>query len=191
MTISIQNNLTSKPGFEKTKSETKTDRLEKAKLEMAQLIARYPSESLPVDKTFLSKTLSEISHRTPAVKKYFFYQNEFYRALIQNEIQKLQAYLNQTRYFFDFNPHFGLTCIHLAVIVASKELLQLFIDHNFPIDAADNMGKTALHYAALCDDEILFATLMAYGANPLIKDNNQVSALDLLVYQKQRVKNSN
>lgn len=187
MTISKLNHLTLKPDLEKTKNEPLIDRLEDAKKEIAQLIALYSSESLPADKTALSKSLSEITHRIPAVKKYFFYQNEFYRALIQKEIQKVEAHLNQTRYFFDFNPHFGLTCVHLAIITSSKELLQLFIDHHFPVDAVDNIGKTALHYAALCEDDVFFAMLIDNGASPLIKDNNNVSALDLLVYQKAKI----
>ena len=55
------------------------------------------------------------------------------------------------------------------------------LDQNVDVDATDNIGRTALHYAAQNSDEIIVGLLIERGANRGIRDGNGVLALELAV----------
>jgi len=73
------------------------------------------------------------------------------------------------------------------IISAQKRLpaaTVLFLDHldqNVDVNATDNIGRTALHYAAQNSDEIIVGILIERGANKTIQDGNGVLALELAV----------
>jgi len=73
------------------------------------------------------------------------------------------------------------------IISAQKRLpaaTVLFLDHldqNVDVNATDNIGRTALHYAAQNSDEIIVGILIKRGANKSIQDRNGVLALELAV----------
>ena len=69
----------------------------------------------------------------------------------------------------------------------SNEIIKLLIAAGADINAQDTDGKTALMYAFEKDSEqgffLLTKTLLEMGADPTIKDNNNISFLDLLKKQ--------
>ena len=73
------------------------------------------------------------------------------------------------------------------IISAQKGLpaaTQLFLDHldqDVDVNATDNKGRTALHYAAQNSDEIIVSLLIKRGAKKWIQDGNGVLALELAV----------
>jgi len=73
------------------------------------------------------------------------------------------------------------------IISAQKGLpaaTQLFLDHldqNVDVNATDNKGRTALHYAAQNSDEIIASLLIKRGANKHLQDGNGVLAVELAV----------
>jgi len=73
------------------------------------------------------------------------------------------------------------------IISAQKGLpaaTQLFLDRldqNVDVNATDNVGRTALHYAAQNSDVIIVGILIKRGANKRIPDGNGVLALELAV----------
>ncbi|RWS09895.1 Tankyrase-1-like protein [Dinothrombium tinctorium] len=72
----------------------------------------------------------------------------------------------------------GATPLHKAVLYGHHELTE-YIANNFPsaLDARDHEGRTALHYAAvLQDDRLLYNILVKAGASPLLPDYKGKSA---------------
>jgi len=71
------------------------------------------------------------------------------------------------------------------IISAQKGLpaaTQLFLDHlDQNVNATDNKGRTALHYAAQNSDEIIVSLLIKRGAYKWTQDGNGVLAVELAV----------
>ena len=73
------------------------------------------------------------------------------------------------------------------IISAQKGLpaaTQLFLnrlDLNVDVNATDNIGRTALHYAAENSDEIIVGILIKSGAKKSIQDGNGLLAIELAV----------
>jgi hypothetical protein len=75
-------------------------------------------------------------------------------------------------------------CKTPLIISAQKGLLEatlLFLDQNVDVNATDNIGRTALHYAAQNADEIIVRLLVDRGAKTGIQDGNGVFALELAI----------
>ena len=64
-------------------------------------------------------------------------------------------------------------------VAITIQLMQLDAD----IDAADERGKTALHYATICEQIDVAEVLLEAGADPEARDANGKSASDLGVYE--------
>lgn len=59
----------------------------------------------------------------------------------------------------------------------------LLFSDNSVLEMKDNNGYTALHYAALSNQDVL-EDLIAIGANPTAKDNNGNNVLHLIAREK-------
>ena len=74
------------------------------------------------------------------------------------------------------DPNAGLDQNRLPLIAAAcwqrSELLPLLVKHGAKLDSHDNMGRTALHCAALQGDAIAVRALLDAGANPNTEDEN-------------------
>jgi hypothetical protein len=57
----------------------------------------------------------------------------------------------------------------------------LFLDQNVDVNATDNIGRTALHFAAQNTDEIIVRLLVDRGAKKGTQDGNGVFALELAI----------
>ncbi|XP_047030664.1 acyl-CoA-binding domain-containing protein 6 [Helicoverpa zea] len=72
----------------------------------------------------------------------------------------------------------GLTALHWATDRNATKALQAALDGGCPVDAADECGQTALHYAASCGHVESTRILLKAGAS-LLKDEDDCTPLDL------------
>jgi ankyrin repeat protein len=63
------------------------------------------------------------------------------------------------------------------------EMLQALKDRHCPMDTVDVSGQSLLHVAARCGDEAAVAFLLACGSDPTLRDDQNLSPLDLAVHQ--------
>jgi hypothetical protein len=63
----------------------------------------------------------------------------------------------------------GDTCLHLAAIRGSVEMVAWLLDHGLEIDAQGDMGCTALYYARLFDHRDVYRLLVERGADTAIR----------------------
>jgi Ankyrin repeats (3 copies)/Ankyrin repeats (many copies) len=67
---------------------------------------------------------------------------------------------------------YGNTALHLAVQNrGDTRLVRMLLRHDFPVDAPDNFGRTALHYCGPNDTEMI-KTLLHYGADINLVNSN-------------------
>ena len=85
----------------------------------------------------------------------------------------------------DHDPHEPKTPLMLAVTNfvhgledRGLDILETILDHGANVNATNELGKTALMYAAADNSAEAVEILLAYGANPLLKDNSGETALD-------------
>ena len=72
----------------------------------------------------------------------------------------------------EIKDEFGNTPIILAAQNNNKKLIKLFLKHSGNINAANNLGNTALHYACLLKYDEVGACLRKYGARSDIRNKN-------------------
>ncbi len=110
-----------------------------------------------------------------------------HECILTGRLDIVSHFLSSSKYIFDLNPIKGLTCMHLAALGDSIEMLDLLVLHNFSISASDQWGRTPLHYAALNPNKNILITLLRYNADILQEDNFGITALDLLNYESQSI----
>ena len=72
----------------------------------------------------------------------------------------------------------GWTPLHYAATNGHLEVIQLLLDHHAYIDAESPNGSTPLMMAALYGSSSAVKLLLEAGADPLLKNQQQLSALD-------------
>jgi ankyrin repeat protein len=66
----------------------------------------------------------------------------------------------------------GMTPLILAVDCEfSADTIEFLINSGCEVDAVDNIGRSALHYAIDLDNEEIVEILLKNGADPELKDN--------------------
>lgn len=136
--------------------------------------------------TISSKTYLEIKEAFNN-KEFLAAQNGLIHQLILVEnLQIVSRYLKNSSYIYDFNSTTTLSSLHIAAMGSSAEMITLLCNHQFPIDAKDQNGRTPLHYAALNEDKEIFFTLLKKGASILEADALGITPLDLLITESKR-----
>ncbi|MBN8829029.1 MAG: ankyrin repeat domain-containing protein [Sphingobacteriia bacterium] len=80
----------------------------------------------------------------------------------------------------------GRSLIHNAVLGGNIKIIKALHKHSkktgklLDINAQDNNGNTALHFAARLDKRGIFKYLLKIGANPNIKNNKNLTPLDVI-----------
>ena len=73
--------------------------------------------------------------------------------------------------------------LHVAIIENHHDLVQLLLQYNFPINASDDMGQTALH---VCKNALIMELLCRCNPSIDMQDSNGFTALHigttLLIY---------
>lgn len=81
--------------------------------------------------------------------------------------------------------HDGTTPLILATRLAIEEMVDGLINAESDINAADNNGKTALHWAAAVNNNDALNVLLAHGANKDAQDEKVSFKIILLVFAVQ------
>lgn len=79
----------------------------------------------------------------------------------------------------------GLTALHWAADRDATKALQAALDGGCPVDAVDDFGQTALHYAATCGNLESVKILIKSGAS-LMKDSEDCTPVDLAADEEVR-----
>lgn len=74
--------------------------------------------------------------------------------------------------------YLGMKAPHYAIMSTDSLTLDILISHKIDINMQDLDGDTLLHYAVSNNDYEMVKTLISYNANPLIKNNNNMTAKD-------------
>jgi ankyrin repeat protein len=76
----------------------------------------------------------------------------------------------------------GTRPLHLATLIGSQQLVSLLLDKNAEPDVRDNMGRSALHYAAIGGPDHspeIIETLVSRGGDVNARDKRGCTPLDL------------
>ncbi|UIP93210.1 ankyrin repeat domain-containing protein [Wolbachia endosymbiont of Anopheles demeilloni] len=77
--------------------------------------------------------------------------------------------------------HFGATSLHYATSGGCLEVVKFLIEEGIDINTTDAFSWTALHYAARKGHLEIAKFLLENGANPLAKNKDKKTPLDLAV----------
>lgn len=102
------------------------------------------------------------------------------QAIISNDYGTLKCLLENPRGNRDLTPSKQLSLLHLAAMGSSPDIVDLLVNYNLDLEAKDNFGRTAAHYAAINPNGVVLGRLIKHGANLSVKDANGVSPLSLL-----------
>lgn len=106
-----------------------------------------------------------------------------HRLVLIGDTDTVAFFLQSSPYIYDFYPLHGLSCLHLAALGNSLEMLELLLDHGFDIKAQDQWGRTPLHYATINPNKEILSKLLEHGADLFQSDNYGCSPIDFLKYQ--------
>ncbi|XP_026638903.1 putative ankyrin repeat domain-containing protein 19 [Microtus ochrogaster] len=81
-----------------------------------------------------------------------------------------------------FNRLFHRTALHFASCYGHEEIVNILVENNCEINAADNQKTTPLVKAVQMCKEVIVSLLLEHDADPNIKDANDNSALHYAVY---------
>jgi ankyrin repeat protein/WD40 repeat protein len=104
-------------------------------------------------------------------------KNYFFNAAKENNISKIEKYLNLG---FDINmkdKSNKFTALHYAVRDGANNFVKFLIENKASIDEQSLMGWTPLHLAAHNNNYQGALLLLYFGANPNIADNNGITPL--------------
>ncbi|KAE8367502.1 ankyrin repeat-containing domain protein [Aspergillus caelatus] len=71
----------------------------------------------------------------------------------------------------------GLTPIHIGVRSGEMDIIRLLLRDRWPVDARCSRGSTALHCASMSDQQDALRLLLQQGADPLVRDQEQMTPL--------------
>uniref|UniRef100_A0A3B0IW42 Uncharacterized protein n=1 Tax=Wolbachia endosymbiont of Aleurodicus dispersus TaxID=1288877 RepID=A0A3B0IW42_9RICK len=120
-----------------------------------------PSKIIPIKSKVNGNDLETLS--TAAQKCNF----DSVRSLIKNTID-----INATH-------HFGATSLHYAISGGCLEVVKFLVEEGIDVNTTDAFGWTALHYAARKGHLEITKFLLENGANPLAKNKDKKTPLDL------------
>ncbi|MFZ0565176.1 MAG: ankyrin repeat domain-containing protein [Chlamydiales bacterium] len=112
-----------------------------------------------------------------------FHQNlnqiELQNAVVEGDLAKIRACGDRGDDVQVPTKH-NLTLLHLAAMGNSADVIHLLFDYPVDINATDEIGNTALHYAATNPNGALFDRLIMKGADPLARNSKGVTPLALM-----------
>ncbi|KAL2865209.1 ankyrin repeat domain-containing protein [Aspergillus lucknowensis] len=71
----------------------------------------------------------------------------------------------------------GVTPIHIGILSGEMAIIRLLLRHGWPVDARCARGSTALHHASMSDQLDTVRVLLQQGADPLVRDQEQMTPL--------------
>ncbi len=107
-----------------------------------------------------------------------------HQAVNQGDLKKLEAVLKADPSQANKPAPNGYMPLHTAAQRGNAKAVELLIKYKAKLDAPDRYGYTALHWAAFNRRVEIIKTLLAAGADPLVKDKQKRTALDNLVQQQ-------
>lgn len=82
----------------------------------------------------------------------------------------------------------GFTSLHICVTrygnAVTFKLARILLQNGANVNARNRLGETALIQPLMCKDLNFIKLLLDYGIDPTIKDNNEISAIGMNVYDK-------
>lgn len=86
----------------------------------------------------------------------------------------------------DDRDKFGGTVLHAAIWQSDLNVVKVLVEHGFDINAIGlQTGYTPLHDAVKSENKDAFAYLLEKGADPFIKDNQNMDVMELAVEEDQ------
>jgi ankyrin repeat protein len=102
--------------------------------------------------------------------------NAFVRAVVQNHVYILQAFLNHGMNV-DIRSQGGSTALMVASYGGREVCVRLLLDHNAKVDVQSNLGIAALMFACREGKTKVVEMLLEKNANPDLQDNHGMTAL--------------
>lgn len=109
------------------------------------------------------------------IKAYYFQDSELHRAVLEDDCEKIMQADPST---IDLTNTHGDTPLHYAAREGSYRCLRALFYKNANCNAQNKWGDTPLHIAARRDDSRM-VILLLNKAEPSIKNNKNIAALDL------------
>ena len=133
----------------------------------------------------LQRTKMDIS----AVDKEGF--NLLYYATIGNNIDTFDYLYEKKPQLLNFKSQSGKNLLHIASIYSCSKITErILCAGNLDINQKDNEGYTALHDSVLLADHKITKMLLQNGADPFIKNEDGLNALELCIEYDNNLKNS-
>jgi len=86
----------------------------------------------------------------------------------------------------DERDKFGGTALHAAIWQSDIRVVQVLVEHGFDVNAIGHQtGYTPLHDAVKSENKEAFAYLLEKGADPHIKDKQNMDVMELAVEEDQ------
>lgn len=86
----------------------------------------------------------------------------------------------------DERDKFGGTVLHAAIWQSDVKIVQALVDYGFDMNARGGQtGYTPLHDAIKSENKDAFMYLLGKGANPYIKDNENMDVMDMAIAEDQ------
>jgi len=135
--------------------------------------------------TLLQRTKIDLT----AVDKEGF--NLLYYATIGNNIDTFDYLYEKKPQLLNFKSHSGKNLLHISAIYSCSEIMERILCAGvLDINQKDNEGYTPLHDAVLLSEHNLTKMLIQNGADPTIRTEEGMNALELCIEYDNNLKNS-
>eukprot|EP00177_Eucheuma_denticulatum_P001086 GFKZ01001979.1.p1 GENE.GFKZ01001979.1~~GFKZ01001979.1.p1 ORF type:complete len:312 (-),score=39.15 GFKZ01001979.1:523-1395(-) len=96
----------------------------------------------------------------------------------QGDIKSVKYCLEKQGVSPNFRDQDGLTPLMRAVDRNNQQLVDILVAAGADLDAVDEEGQSALHYAAYCEHADMAGLLVTYGATTDIRDNDGLNPIE-------------
>jgi len=102
--------------------------------------------------------------------------------IIENKIDFIKELLSYEGIDLNIQDNNGYSALHFAVQNGNLDVVSLLLENKADIDVQDNWGNTPLWRSVnnYPDNREIINILIKYGANPEIKNNSGISAMQIM-----------
>ena len=97
-------------------------------------------------------------------------QNELFQATMRGDERTVVGLYESNQVSRRVRDYNGRTALSVAIIHGQTNIACAHLHYGVPLDLADCLQNTALHYAALVENDVMVAKLLEAGANPFIRN---------------------